>query len=296
MKIPFRWSANATLFVVAAVAGLTAFWWSQRFLSQSAAVTRERFEQRFQMRPTLVASIDLAAGHLLTAADLAQRPMPAGFLASGSLAAAQQGDAIGRRLLLPLRAGDPISRSVIEPRQTPSLAQRLESGARALTVPVDEVSSQAGLVRPGDRVDLMLAEERNDARGRCVLVRPLLDAVHVLATGQATRDRADSEALGSPTGVRYDDSYSTMTLDVTPEQAQALTAALRLGELIPTLRGLDDAAPAGIAAQTAGHGGCAVSAASQANRAPSRSVPVDLMIGGVDPLQIARRWVPEIEL
>ncbi len=296
MKTPFRWSANATLFVVAAVAGLTAFWWSQRFLSQSAAVTRERFEQRFQMRPTLVASIDLAAGHLLTAADLAQRPMPSGFLASGSLGAEQQADAIGRRLLLPLRAGDPVGRSVIEPRQAPSLAQRLESGARALTVPVDEVSSQAGLVRPGDRVDLMLAEERNDSRGRCVLVRPLLDAVHVLATGQATRDRAEVEGLVSPTAVRYDNSYSTMTLDVTPEQAQALTAALRLGELIPTLRGLDDAAPAGIAAQTAGHGGCAVSAAAPDNRTPGRSLPVDLMIGGVDPLRISRRWVPEIEL
>jgi pilus assembly protein CpaB len=292
-----RITANLVLALLAVVAGVAAFWWTREFLDQTATATRERIERRFEMRKVLVAARALPAGHVVDAADLARREMPAGYLPSGTVPAERLGEAVGRRLLAALQPGDPLAAAVIEPRHAPSLAQRLDQGARAVTVPVDQVSSQAGLVRPGDRVDLMLAEERVDAAGRCVVVRPLLEAVRVLATGQATRDRvAAPDERGALAGVGYDTSYSTMTFDVTPEQAQVLAAGLRLGELIPMLRGAADDGPTGLDPQGAGHQGCRP-AEPAGDRAPATAtVAIDLMVGGGEQVAWLRRRVPERDL
>jgi len=122
-------------------------------------------------------------------------------------------------LLLPLRAGDPIVESQIATINEAALATRLREGTRAVTVPVDEVSSQAGLVRPGDRVDLMLAEQLDEGADRCVRVKPLLESLTVLATGQVQADPAEGAEAMLRRGFDAT-AYSTITLDVTPEQAQ----------------------------------------------------------------------------
>ena len=177
----------------------------------------------------------------------------------------------------------------------PALSFRLPEGSRAVTVPVDEVSSQAGLVRPGDRVDLMLAEERQEGSDRCVVVRSLLESVHVLATGQATRDVLRPAEAAGVDGVAPGMSYSTITLDVTPEQAQQLAVGLRMGELIPMLRGAGDEAPTGLDALADGRLACrgiARTAAAPPGAGPKR-LAVDVMVGGRTPGGCARLWVSD---
>jgi pilus assembly protein CpaB len=290
MKIPIRVSPTIILGCVAVASGGVAYWAAARYLDQSAASERRRWEQRYAPTATLVAAHDLPAGHTLAAGDLARRDMPVAFLPSRALPATRSAVAVGRRLVSPLRAGDPITENSIDGQRVVALAEQLRAGARAVTVPVDEVSSQAGLVRPGDKIDLMLAEEHNDSGDRCVSVRPLLESVRVLATGRATREGSVSADAGSD---RWQgDSYSTITLDVLPEQAQQLAAGQRLGELIPTLRGAGDEAPSGIDSIGSGRGACKPAAPVAAGSAATlKSLPIDIMVGGRQPLRLARHWV-----
>ena len=226
------------LLPVALVCGLVAFLGSQRHLAERAASVEQRWQQRYTPTKVIVAARDLPAGRVLREADLARRDMPSAFVPGGALPADTPVRVVGQQLVFALKAGDALVEAHLAGRRGPTLSARLQQGTRAVTVPVDEVSSQAGLVRPGDRIDLMLAEERTEVSGRCVVVRPLLEAVTVLATGRS--QRALPGVGFAPAGVfeeaGFAADYSTITLDVTPEQAQLLAVGLRIGELVPLLR------------------------------------------------------------
>ncbi|NDB17444.1 MAG: Flp pilus assembly protein CpaB, partial [Gammaproteobacteria bacterium] len=233
MKLP---AASVWLGLAAAAAGLFAFYAAQRYLTDSSAEVERAWQARYAPRDVLVAARDLDPGRPLAAPDLAKRAVPSAFVPGGAFEPARLSEVIGKPLLLPLRAGDPIVDSQVAGRNETALAARLSDGARAVTVPVDEVSSQAGLVRPGDRVDLMLAEEIESSDERCIRVKPLLESLAVLATGRVQGDATQGAEALLRRGIDAT-SYSTITLDVTPEQAQQLALALRVGELIPLLRG-----------------------------------------------------------
>jgi pilus assembly protein CpaB len=289
LRIP----ATASLALLALVAGVAAFWSMRHYLDSSSAGLRRQFAARYSPVAVLVASRDLTPGQALQASDLARREMPSGYLPSGTFGAAEAAKAIGQRLATRLRAGDPIGEGALESR-IPALSYRLPEGSRAVTVPVDEVSSQAGLVRPGDRVDLMLAEERLEGAERCVVVRSLLESVRVLATGQATRDVLRPGEAAGFAGIEPGNSYSTITLDVTPEQAQQLAVGLRMGELIPMLRGAGDEAPTGLEALADGRLACRGIARETAPQIDvPRRIPVEVMVGGRQPGGFARLWVSD---
>lgn len=291
MKLPH---AGLWLGIAAVLSGVVAFYLAQRYLTDSSAQVERAWQARYASRPVLVAARDLAAGRPLAPADLARRDMPASFVPGGALDPTRISEAIGKPLLLPLRAGDPIVESQVATRNEAALATRLRTGTRAVTVPVDEVSSQAGLVRPGDRVDLMLAEQLNEGAERCVRVKPLLESLTVLATGQVQADPAEGAEAMLRRGIDTS-AYSTITLDVTPEQAQKLPLALRVGELIPLLRGEDDTSAMVLTEKTEGHAGCIPAAPRPATSQRAPAVVgrnIELIIGGDSTAQRSRQWVP----
>jgi hypothetical protein len=131
----------------------------------------------------------------------------------------------------------------------------------------------------------MLAEERSEKGVRCVEVMPLIEAVPVLATGQAQGDAVSgADELRRSEDYRQS-QYSTLTLDVTPEKAQHIAAALRIGELIPVLRGDGDLATSNLPTLSAGLPECAqpvMTADSQ--QLPAKPVTrVELWVGGQAP-------------
>ncbi len=291
MKIPH---SSIWIGVVAILSGALAFYAAQRYLADSSAEVERVWQARYAPRPVLVAARDLEPGRPLGVADLAKRAMPAAFVPGGAIDPERLQEVVGKPLLLPLRAGDPIVDSQVATRNETALAARLREGARAVTVPVDEVSSQAGLVRPGDRVDLMLAEEVVAGTDRCVRVKPLLEALAVLATGQVQSDSTRGAEAMLRRGVDIA-SYSTITLDVTPEQAQQLALALRMGELIPLLRGDADQLPSQLAERTAGQPAClpVTGPATAAKRAGvTRLHDIELLVGGDAAAQRSRLRVP----
>ena len=284
---------------LAIVCGIAAFVGSQRYLAERAAAVERRWEERYRPVRVLVAARDLAPGRVLRESDIARREMPSAFVPGGAFPADAVARVLGQQLVFALRRGDALVGSHLAGREGPTLAARLQRGTRAVTVPVDEVSSQAGLVRPGDRIDLMLAEERAEAGGRCVVVQPLLEAVSVLATGRTQRPLPGSAAALAAQLGEADPSpdYSTITLDVTPEQAQLLAVGLRIGELVPLLRpeGETGAPEAAVAAST-GRTACSAStlatpvkpAPQPPARAPEASL--EMLVGGVEAPTRSRHW------
>lgn len=286
------------LLAIALICGAVAFFGARNYLDRARDSIERQWRTRYAGVAVVVAAGDLPAGRVLTAEDLARREVPAAYVASGAIAARDTARAVGRQLLQPVRRGDPILRSLVSGDAGPTLAARLRTGTRAVTVPVDDVSSQAGLVRPGDKVDLMLAEEHQEGLERCVTVRPLLESLRVLATGRAQTELptgASAAALRAAV-TQADGRYSTITLDVTPEQAQQLAVGLRVGDLIPMLRAEGDVAPTRLSAIGAGRLGCRASATTRASVASDRNSrdSVELVVGGEATLSRSRLSVPEI--
>jgi pilus assembly protein CpaB len=177
----------------------------------------------------VVARADLPRGTPVSAATFAVRDVPSAYVH----ASAVRPDAFERverqRLGSALQRGEVLLLEHLDGAAGGVFSAMLQPGRRALTVEVDDRNAIAGLLRPGDRIDLLVSVR--DARGGGVETTwPLLAGVEVLATGQAVR-RSDGH------GER---SYSSITLDVSPEDAHRIVVARAAGALSAALRHPDD--------------------------------------------------------
>jgi Flp pilus assembly protein CpaB len=87
-----------------------------------------------------------------------------------------------------------------------------------------------------------------------------------------------------------------MTLDVTPEQAQTLALALRVGDLIPLLRGQSDATPVSLKPRVSGSSECEPVEAKKPSARARSAAPlragrsVELWVGGDRELAKSQHW------
>ncbi len=119
-----------------------------------------------------------------------------------------------------------ILRSKIVDKDDPpeELAFVIPEGERAVTVAVNEVSGIAGMIRPGDRVDVLVTFDA----GSETITSLLLQNIKVLAT--------DRDMDAAARGGKQDKIYQTVTLSVSPRQAQPLVMASEQGSIRLMLR------------------------------------------------------------
>jgi pilus assembly protein CpaB len=187
----------------------------------------------------LVAARPLPPGTLLKDEDLASREFASP--PDGALPATEEARAELRGALLRewLDAGVPVLRGqTLRPRDRGFLAAVLAPGRRAVSVGVDAVTGTAGLIWPGDQVDLILTQELNQAEAplaRRVVGETLLTDVRVIAVDQQiTQGAQGAEALATRIA-------RTVTLEVTPEQAERVAVGSRLGRIALTVRAIEGA-------------------------------------------------------
>ncbi len=111
----------------------------------------------------------------------------------------------------------------------PGLSGITPSGMRGVSVRVDEASSVAGFVAPGAYVDV-IAIMQPQLDGAKQVSKVILQKVRVLAGGQKTQTTND----GKPVLV------NTVTLEVTPNQAEKLKLAESEGRLQLSIRNSTD--------------------------------------------------------
>ncbi len=163
----------------------------------------------------LAAARDIDAGAALVAGDVVALTLPSDAVPSGALDPAA--DVIGRAVAGPIRAGEAITDVRLV---GPALVAGLGEGLVATPVRVADAGT-AGLVRPGDRVDVLATPVGQDTTG--LPSRIVAAEVVVIAVPGA-------DGAGFVEG-------ALLVLATTPEEAAGLAAATVTDRLSLTLRG-----------------------------------------------------------
>ena len=139
---------------------------------------------------------------------------------------------LGHAVRTPIAEQAPLTWSaVVGPGQKGFLAAVLRPGTRAVTIRVGAATSHAGLIDPGDRVDVILsAELAIDGGERIVLARTIAEDVRVVAIDRRV------ENLGEGAAERVE--ITTATLEATPPQADRLVLGEHEGRLSLAVRSL----------------------------------------------------------
>lgn len=182
----------------------------------------------------LVAAHDLPAGLLLRDSELNWQEMPAGSAPKNAILqnSPEFKTLQGALLHNPVAKGTPIlSGDIISANAPGFLAASLKPGLRAVSVAINDVSGNAGLIQPGDYVDLLLTQAMHDSKSAAhsVASETIATGLRVIAVGSALQRPKDSDA--SPNA-----SARTVSLEVTPRAAEVITVAARLGDLSLVLR------------------------------------------------------------
>lgn len=134
-----------------------------------------------------------------------------------------------------ITAGDLIRVSKLSEPGVSGKSQQIPSGMRVLTITVDDTGSFAGLLRPGDRVDVMVTYQNRDQRGRQqTKTTTLLEYVEVFATDDKTAREAKADADDAKNKTR------TVGLLLMPENVPYVKLAESKGKLALSWRRRDD--------------------------------------------------------
>lgn len=149
---------------------------------------------------------------------------------------------LGTVVRYPITAGQPLTQgALVHPSDRGFLAAALGPGMRAVTVKVSQEQGVAGFVFPGDRVDVMLAQEiqvkESDTAPEFELytAETIVRNVRVLATDQ----RVEAEDETGKTPVR---TFGSVTLEAPLDIAEKIAVAQDMGKLSLALRPLAESA------------------------------------------------------
>ena len=185
-------------------------------------------------KAVLVAAADLAVGSFVQAESLRWQEwpdvvVPPSYLVRGQ---ADETSYVGAVVRQPLTAGEPVTApAIVKPGDRGFLAAVLEPGMRAISVPIDEAAGNAGLVLPGDRVDLILTQTvnvDNDPAGARRVSETVLEDLRVIAMGRRLSSGEGEEGQAS----------RTATLEAPPAAVERIALAGELGKLALSLRSL----------------------------------------------------------
>ncbi|OGO51716.1 MAG: Flp pilus assembly protein CpaB [Chloroflexi bacterium RBG_16_68_14] len=199
-----------------------------------------------------VAARDIPANTKLTPDMLEVRPLPGDAVLDGAYEKIEP--LVGLPTRFPLAKGEqltPLKVGLEAIQDEDDLALVLPAGKRGVAVEVTEVTSVGGLLLPGNRVDVIAVFDAGTT-GIDKAVTLLRD-VEVLSVGQEAQQPvpAGVEASGEtqagdpirgqrPDNVERQPGARTVTLAVSPEEAQLLALAQENGKLWLALRPLED--------------------------------------------------------
>ncbi len=152
--------------------------------------------------------------------------------------------AVGLVALAPIKEGEQILESkIMKPGPVTGLALQVAPSKRAVTIPIDEMRGVSKLINPGDRIDIVTALDVGKPPNIRREIKTLMQDVTVLATGVRVVNELPRlfERMGRDDyikNLRGDTSFTTLTVEATPEEAQRLIYILSTspGSIFITLR------------------------------------------------------------
>lgn len=233
MKLPSKIPKPGKTWMVLAVAisiGLLAALGARHYFSNRIAQIDADASSR--MVKVVVAKVALHKGDVVSAENVAVRPIPADYAHATSVRPDEFEHLDGERVGYDVEPGEAILWGLLETKKLPTFSARIVDGRRAVTVPVDEINSISGMLEPGDTIDLMVSLDRMGRK----TAAPLLQGLRVMATGQRS---VDDPKTGEAR------QYETVTLDTTPAEARTIILAREAGRITALLRNPQDTRSAG---------------------------------------------------
>ena len=231
--------------IAAVAAGLVAAILTRLYLSSKdseIAAMKAKYAARYGKVEVLCYAEDVPSGTVLSKNQLLLRTVPEIGLRGQALKLENLGDVIGRKVMLSHRKLDVVFWADIEggnPRDV-GLAANVRKGMRAVSINASGAAAVSGMVNPNDHVDVIgtftFPDESGKREQAALVTCTILQNVLVLATGKTTAKMAGRHNDGSPQS-----SYSTVTLEVTPRDAEMLAFAEQMrGRLTLSLRNRND--------------------------------------------------------
>ena len=215
------------------------------------AVAQDKSKIWLTLRPfgatdVVVAGEDIPAGTELTEEMLKITPVAAEVLLEGTYT--EVSSLVGLAPPYPIAKGEQVTlaKMGLDDEEKDGLSFIIPAGKRAIAVSVTEVHSVGGLVRTGDRVDVIAVYGDKAVT--------LFQDVEVLAVAQVTEEAVppdsteEGEAAGEqplaqaqqPQDPEPQPAAATVTLALTPQQVQLLAVAQSKGEVWLSLRPFGD--------------------------------------------------------
>jgi pilus assembly protein CpaB len=222
--------SSIIMLIVAVALGLVAVLLSRAVLKDSNVGTIASGQGAVRTVPAVVAAADIGFGEKLTPDKLKVVDWPADTLPQGTF---QRVDELvtgqGRAAMRPITANEILTqKSLSQGANRLSTSQLLNPNMRAVSVPVTEVTGVAGLIFPGDLVDVFFSRQPDEALPYSEL---LAQGARVLAVGVDMNVGKDKPEV-----------VKSATLEVTPLQAQKITLAVATGQLNLAVRHFSDEA------------------------------------------------------
>jgi pilus assembly protein CpaB len=264
----FRVNSNWLLLGLALLLGGGAAYLGNQVLKQRMAQIDEEARRTREPVAVVVAKQDLAPGDAIVGESFAVRQVPREFVNADAIRPDGFAALENQRLAVAMKRGDMLLPVHADGQGAQVFSATLKPGRRAMTFEVDNVNSISGMLRPGDRIDLVYSGRGASASSGTEeeVTRTLQSNVLVLATDQSIMRR--DEKTGE---VR---SFTAVTLDLLPVEAQRLIVAKQSGKLTALLRHPDDKAANATASLSPG------SLFTGSARGGSGAVSTEYLIGG----------------
>lgn len=195
-----------------------------------------------QTKKVAIAKVRIPAKTVVTADQIFFKDMPVDFVPG--TAVTDNAQIVGYTARVEVEAGELILQTKLVPREntSASLAYSIPLGMRAVSIPIDDQTGVAGLINPGDRVDVLGTVDveipsQNPGVNTIKQVKThvLLQNVEVLAVGRNFTDPAARQAVPEGEG-QAAPGGGTATLAVPPDKMQFVVHMVSRGKLYLTLR------------------------------------------------------------
>ena len=216
---------NKWIYALAVIFGLLTAYFLYGFLVSVEKKTTEDSKEE-----VIVAVRDIASQTLLTREMLTMEKVPVDYIHPQALRNMEE--AVGCISLTSVVGGEQLlkSRLATSGEVKNGLAYLIPIGKRAISIAVDEVSGVAGLLRPGDHVDVAtIMSFPDDMGGEEISSLIVLQNIPILAVGKKMSNKSSKVEVESS-------DKKTITLAVTIEEAQSLLLAGQKGSLRLLLR------------------------------------------------------------
>jgi len=195
------------------------------------------------MTDVLVATQDIprgtSANELMSSGAVQLVKMPLRYIASGAISSVTS--VADRILAVDVSKGEVLTTARFQYPSEAGLAFNVPKGFVAVTIPVDDSRGVAGLVKPGDRVALVVTIATKSGQGD--QTRIAIPGARVLAVGRSTGAEPTQQASASGGGIvssqsNQPQSASTVTLGLSSTDAERVVFAVESGRvwlaLLPT--------------------------------------------------------------